>query len=66
VIRYVRNILRALFNVKVIVNGTSDSAFGKVADARGKIEALKSVAKDLAADAKNAHADLDDVHKILG
>lgn len=45
---------------------SSPTAFGKLADAEGKIIALKAATKAKKADVDEAHADLDELHDLLG
>lgn len=52
------------YKLKTFLGGSS--AFSKLADAEGKVIALKAATKVKQEEAKAAHAALDEVHKLLG
>lgn len=65
VYRYRVQILAKLRGTVVAVEG-GVSAFAKVAEADGKLIALKAVTEIKKAEAIAVHAGLDEIHKILG
>ena len=46
--------------------GAGVSAFGKLAEAEGKLIALKAATEAKALEAKAVHSTLDEIHKLLG